>query len=219
MRASGIAAHIRVIGAVTVGFAVFVASAALSAPVRALLAWDLGVATFLALVTQMALASTEALMRRRAAVQDAGRWAILAMVTAGAFFSLFGLTVVQKTLKTLPAGQGGPMLALIVATILLSWLLVHVMFALHYAHDYYGPTDDPADEDGLVGGLAFPGNSQPDYWDFGYFSFVVGMTCQVSDVQVSGQVMRRIVLAHGIVAFFFNTIILALTINILAGMI
>ena len=80
-----------------------------------------------------------------------------------------------------------------------------------------GPSEDLDDADGLVGGLEFPSEDQPDYWDFMYFSYVVGMTCQVSDVQVSGRALRRLTLIHGVVAFFFNTIILALTINIVAS--
>ena len=99
-------------------------------------------------------------------------------------------------------------------TILLSWVFAHTAFAVHYAHDYY------ADRSAQVSpGLLFPGDAgDPDYWDFLYFSFVVGMTCQVSDVQVATQPWRRLVLAHGVIAFVFNTVVLALSINLLAGL-
>jgi uncharacterized membrane protein len=100
----------------------------------------------------------------------------------------------------------------VVATILLSWTFIHMMFALHYAHEFYGEDEGPA------GGLAFPGGDErPDYWDFVYFAFVIGMTSQVSDVAVTSREIRRTVTAHGIVSFVFNVALLALTINIASG--
>jgi len=93
----------------------------------------------------------------------------------------------------------------------LSWGFIHTMFALHYAHDYYG-------EHGAgKGGLAFPGEQVPDYWDFVYFAFVIGMTSQVSDVAVASRPIRRTVNAHGVVSFFFNTALLALSVNLAAS--
>src|SRR6266404_6373464 len=95
-------------------------------------------------------------------------------------------------------------------TILLSWAFIHTIFALHYAHEFY-------DED-IGGGLAFPGGeTEPDYWDFVYFSFVIGMTSQVSDVSVTHKEIRRTVAAHGVVSFIFNAALLALTVNIAAS--
>jgi len=97
-------------------------------------------------------------------------------------------------------------------TILLSWAFIHMIFALHYAHEFYG------EDDTINGGLAFPGGDQePDYWDFAYFSFVIGMTSQVSDVGVTSQQIRRTATAHGIVSFLFNVALVALTINVVAG--
>jgi uncharacterized membrane protein len=94
-------------------------------------------------------------------------------------------------------------------TIFLSWAFIHTMFALHYAHEYYDRT---------AGGMAFPGDDrEPDYWDFVYFSFVIGMTSQVSDVGVTSKEIRRTVTAHGVVAFVFNVALLALTINLAAS--
>jgi uncharacterized membrane protein len=93
---------------------------------------------------------------------------------------------------------------------LLSWALIHTIFALHYAHEFY---DEIAG-----GGLAFPGDDkEPDYWDFVYFSFVIGMTSQVSDVGITSKQIRRTAAAHGVVAFFFNAALLALTINLAAS--
>ena len=103
-------------------------------------------------------------------------------------------------------------LVLATVTIVLSWAFIHTIFALHYAHEFY-------DEDaGLAAGMAFPGgDEEPDYWDFVYFSFVIGMTSQVSDVGVTSKEIRRTVAAHGIVSFLFNAALLALTVNIAAS--
>jgi uncharacterized membrane protein len=188
-----------------------------SAPLRALWGWDGGVLAMIVTMTVMMARSTTDHMRRRAASQDPGRSVILVAIIAGAMVSMFALAFVQKALKSANGTTAILALATIFGTILLSWFLVHVVFSLHYAHAYYGPAEDEDDADGLVGGLEFPSEPKPDYWDFMYFSFVVGMTCQVSDVQISGRQLRRLALFHGIVSFFFNTIILALTINILAS--
>jgi uncharacterized membrane protein len=185
--------------------------------IRAIWGWDLGVLVLLGWIMAMMAGSTENHMRRRAARQDLGRWVILLAVVAGALFSLLALAYVQKTFKAAPDGEPPLYLATIVGTLVLSWLLVHTVFTLHYAHGYYGPSEEEDDADGLVGGLEFPSEKQPDYWDFMYFSYVVGMTSQVSDVQISGRHLRRLALIHGVISFFFNTIILALTINILAS--
>lgn len=215
-----IAARLRLILAAMLGAAVFVGvPQRYGATTRALLGWDLAALVFILLIIVMMGQSTPEMMRRRAAIQDAGRWAILFVIVAGVLFSMLALAFIQKHLKASEQGEAALYLALIAVTILLSWLFAHTIFALHYAHDYYGASPDEADEDGLIGGLEFPSEKQPDYWDFMYFSFVIGMTCQVSDVQISGRGIRRVALAHGIVSFFFNTIILALTINIVASMI
>jgi uncharacterized membrane protein len=113
----------------------------------------------------------------------------------------------------LGSGTRAPVqLALATLTIVLSWAFTHTMFGLHYAHEYY-------DEDrGKGGGLEFPGKEAPhDYWDFFYFSFVIGMCAQVSDITVSDQSIRRTVFAHSIISFVFNAALLALTVNIAAS--
>ena len=100
------------------------------------------------------------------------------------------------------------------ATILLSWAFVHTIFAIHYAHEYYGER-----RDGKIGGLTFPEDAKPNYWDFLYFSLVIGMTSQVSDVQVTSKVIRRVVNLHGVLSFFFNVSVLALTVNMVSNLI
>jgi uncharacterized membrane protein len=101
-----------------------------------------------------------------------------------------------------------------VATILLSWLFVHTMFSLHYAHEYYGER-----RDGKIGGLRFPHDDKPDYRDFLYFSLVIGMTSQVSDVAIESKVLRRVAAIHGVLSFFFNLVVLALTVNMVSNLI
>ena len=100
-----------------------------------------------------------------------------------------------------------------VLAVICSWFLVHTVFIFRYAHIYYGSGDKP------VGGLDFPGDDEPDYLDFAYFSFIIGMTSQVSDVDITSSVMRRLALLHGILSFFFNAVIIALSINIISGLI
>ena len=189
----------------------------LALSLRIALAWDGGVALFLLLTWWMVARGPSASMRLTVLRNDQGRAGVLLLVlcavaasVAAIFFLLHG------------PGTGGatPRLEMVAAvlTIICSWLLAHVMFALHYAHRFY--RDDPTtQENDATGGLSFPGGGAPHYSDFLYFSFVIGMTCQVSDVQVTSRAMRALVLWHGILAFAFNTIVLALSINIVAGLI
>lgn len=107
--------------------------------------------------------------------------------------------------------------ALAFGTVVGSWSLIHTLFALHYAHIYYGDSGDP-NIARHAAGLIFPEEQTPDYLDFAYFSFVVGMTCQVSDVQISGRKLRRWALVHGLLSFAFNTAILALSINVVSSL-
>src|SRR5207249_578612 len=113
--------------------------------------------------------------------------------------------------KGLPDAKRYTHIALSILAVICSWLLIYTAFAIRYAHIFYGPSKSETEK--RAGGLLFPGTTEPDYLDFVYFSFVIGMTCQVSDVQISAGRLRRIALLHGILAFMFNTIILALSIN------
>jgi uncharacterized membrane protein len=102
-------------------------------------------------------------------------------------------------------------------TVIFSWTLVHTVYGLRYAHAFYGDSDEP-DVNRHAGGLVFPSDRRPDYFDFAYFSFVIGMTCQVSDVQITSRRMRRITLFHSVLSFGFNTMILALLINTVSSL-
>ena len=187
-------------------------------PSRTLCIWDAGMFCFLFLSWAVMLRATPETMSRRAKLQDDGRFVILTLITAAACASLLAIGFILHDTKGLPPARLFLHLALSIGTIIGSWLLVHTIFASHYAKDYYqdNPSTPEVDD---IGGLGFPHCSQPDYWDFLYYSFVVGMTSQVSDVQVLSRQMRRLTLFHGVLSFFFNTSILAMTINIVAGLI
>jgi uncharacterized membrane protein len=171
---------------------------------RALIGWDAGVAFYLIGAFILMVRSDVARIRRHAALLDEGRIAILVVVVGAALASLGGI------LAQLGSARAPSHLALATITILLSWTLVHVIFALHYAHEFYAAKP-------RGGGLTFPGGEDPDYWDFLYFSLVIGMTSQVSDVAVTGRTIRRTVAAHGVVSFLFNAALIALTVNIAAS--
>jgi len=171
--------------------------------------WDVAVAVYLVLVLDMMVRSQVRDIRQRAAEQDEGRFAILVLTVAAGMASL---AAILAELSSASGGRQPARLVLAVVTILLSWTFIHVMFALHYGHEFYGENVSPG------GGMVFPGgDDRPDYWDFLYFAFVVGMTSQVSDVGITSKEIRRTVLAHGVVSFVFNVALLALTINIAAS--
>jgi uncharacterized membrane protein len=203
--------------AVIVGIAIgFATETLLHVPFRIAAGWIGAVAVYLALTAIVIRGAGPEEVRRYAQVQDPRRWIIMILVVAAAGVSMLALGV--------SFGKGGHESELGVAmrlgfaalTIIASWTLTHTIVALHYAHHFYGD-DETREGRQDRGGLGFPDKNLPDYWDFLYFSFVVGMTCQVSDVQVTSRAMRRMVLAHGVLSFFFNTFILALAVNFVAG--
>jgi uncharacterized membrane protein len=173
---------------------------------RLLIGWDALIAAYLVLVYAMMLGNDHQHIRRAAAMQDDGRFVILLVIAVGAFASIAAIVAELGTKR------GVVELTLAIATIALSWAAVHTTFALHYAHDYYRGQKP--------GGLQFPSgdtHDHADYWDFVYFSFVIGMTAQVSDVGITDKTIRRTATAHGIVSFIYNTALLALTVNIAAS--
>jgi uncharacterized membrane protein len=216
-----IVARPRLFASVLVAFVVFVLlPATIATPIRFVVAWDCCAIAFMCLSLTM-MASSPDRLRHRAQIEDSSQWAILGLMVAATLASLLSIGFVLHDAKQQSGWAAIEHVVLAGGTILLSWCFAHLLFAIHYAHAYYG--DDPDDEDSsdgvaVAGGLAFPGEENPDYWDFLYFSFVVGMTCQVSDVQVTGRILRRLTLSHGIIAFLFNTVILALSINLAAGL-
>lgn len=179
---------------------------------RLLVAWDGGALLYLVLVFHLIASSDVHRIRANAARQDEGRYAMLGVTVTAALASLAAIVVELASAGNGAATRQPIHLVLAGVTIVLSWALIHTMFALHYAHEFY---DDSTATDQA---LAFPGGEQePDYWDFVYFSFVIGMTSQVSDVGITSKRIRRTAAAHGVVSFFFNAALLALTVNIAAS--
>lgn len=183
---------------------------------RALLAWDSGVILFCVSMLWVMFRSDDCDMRARAAVQDEGQHVILGLVLVAALFSI---GAIAKELSLAKADHEPVKLlriGLAFATVIASWFLVQLIFALHYAHEYYSPDDKAAD--GIAKGLVFPDDDTPDYWDFLYFAVVIGVASQTADVSFKTKALRRIGTVHGVIAFTFNTVVLALTINLLAGL-
>ena len=174
---------------------------------RLLVGWDVFVSLYLALVYIMMLRCGVAHIRRDAVLQDDGRFLILLVTALGAFASIAAIVFELGA-----SNRSGPGLALATITIVLSWAAVHTGFALHYAHEFYRGSKP--------GGLQFPSgdsDDEADYWDFVYFSFVIGMTAQVSDVGITDRIIRRTATVHGIISFVFNTALVALMVNIAAS--
>jgi uncharacterized membrane protein len=194
--------------AIAVALAVFFLLPESLRPVtRALLSWDLFAAIYLVLAYVMMLRCGHEHIKPSAILQDDGRFLIMIVTQLGALASL--AAIVFELGASNKSAQG---LTLAVITIALSWTLVHTTFALHYAHEYYRGRKP--------GGLQFPSGDtrdHADYWDFVYFSFVIGMTAQVSDVGITDRIIRRTATVHGIISFVFNTALLALMVNIAAS--
>ncbi len=207
--------HAKLLIAALVGAAVaMLAPLAWHPPTRLLLGWNVGLALYLVTTHIMMLRADEARIRKRAAEQDEGALVILVLTLVATIASLIAIVVELGSARPGPhASDLGPAL-LAMLTIVMSWSFVHTIFALHYAHEYYGER-----RDGVIGGLAFPGDEHPLYWDFLYFSLVIGMTSQVSDVAISSKVIRRMATVHGVFAFFFNLTVLALTVNLVSNLV
>ena len=183
---------------------------------RAVLAWDLGAATLLALFLMLLLTEgDDEMMARNAAAQEEGEWTVFAITLAGVVMSFAALTRVLSVAKDMQGLERKLYFSAVALTLFLSWLVTQVVFALRYAHEYYERQPGASRVDG---GLDFPGGLPPDYWDFLYFAMVLGMTFQVSDVQITSRKMRRLATAHGLIGFLFNTVIIALTVNIAASL-
>jgi uncharacterized membrane protein len=187
---------------------------------RFIAAWDIGASFALVALFFGLRKSAAATMKRIAARQDAGKWAVLVLALIAATASLVVIAAEMPHVKNSSGLEQAARVVLIVYTIALSWAFIQTVFALHYAHDYYLDVDlSAATREPGSKRLIFPGEQTPTYGDFLYFSFTIGMTFQVSDVQIADSDIRRLVLVHGVVAFFYTTGILALTINLVAGLI
>lgn len=180
---------------------------------RLLVAWDLTAALYVGFAFWMIARSTMVACRQRAALYDQADWVILLIVVGSAWASVAAIFAELAAIKSAhePSLVG---LGIACLTVALSWAFIHTIFTLHYANVYYRP-----DHLGPSGGLRFPGERPPDYRDFLYYSFVIGCAAQTGDVATESPVMRRLTLIHGVIAFTFNTAILAMAINVGAGLI
>ncbi len=182
---------------------------------RGIVAWDIATAAYLALMLYLFLATPTGRMEARAIAQQDGEWTLFWLVLAAVSASFVAIIAEFGGMKNLAPGARDLRVGLVVATLLLSWVLTQAVFALRYAHEFYSRTPGASVVDG---GLQFPGDDHPDYLDFFYFSAVLGMTFQVSDVQITSRKLRRLATLHGMLGFLFNTVIIALTVNLTSSL-
>jgi len=190
-------------------------------PVSWMIGWLAYSVVHLGLAWVTILSSHPSEVRREVDGQDSNRVMIYLFVIAACFVSLFAILFLLKG-----AGNAASRAALTLhlllsfSCIICSWVLVHTVFTLRYAHLYYRPEANSRDgKRQKRQGLEFPSETEPDYLDFTYFSFVIGMTFQVSDVTISSRELRRLALVHALLSFAFNTLLVALTINVVSGLI
>jgi len=183
----------------------------------AIAGWNAFAAMILALDWLIIWTTPQRKIRERAQQEDLSRLLIFIFVVVAACAALLAVGFLIRAHKDQSGGHFAVHLLLTLSTVISSWALLHTVYSLRYAHAYYGDSDEPGVHQ-HAGGLLFPGDRPPNYFDFAYFSFVVGMTCQVSDVQITSRRMRRITLIHSILSFGFNTLILALLINTVSGL-
>jgi uncharacterized membrane protein len=184
------------------------------AGVRGAVAWDLAAAIYLMLAFQIMLTCKGEALHARAARQDDSRMVILVIILLAITASFVAIAALLGAAKEAPSKAMS--LGLAGTTIVLSWTVTQVVFTLHYAHEYYRPTDSPQS---IAKGLDFRGDRHPDYWDFFYFATSFGAASQTSDISILTKPLRRLATLHAIISFFFNTAVLALTINLAASLI
>jgi len=179
-----------------------------------LLGWSCGTAVYLLLAWWLAETFDAERTRTRSQSLDQPNVLILVIMLTAVGACVAAITMLLEQVKQMGGAARAGHIALGLVALATSWLLIHTIYAFHYAHRYY---QTEMKQTAAGPGLDFPGKLDPDYFDFIYFSFVIGMTSQVSDVQVTSRDMRRITLVHGVLAFAFNMLVLALSINVVAG--
>jgi uncharacterized membrane protein len=186
---------------------------------QSIVTWDVFALSILVLAWLTIITTPPEKLRARAQMQDVSHILIFIFVVVAACAGLFavGFLFLNKSVVVQRPHFFIHLLMSLVAVIC-SWSLVHTVFGLRYAHTYYGDPDGPTGPKPHAGGLDFPGDREPDYMDFAYFSFVIGMTFQVSDVVITSRDLRKLVLVHAMLSFAFNTVILALTINTVSAL-
>jgi uncharacterized membrane protein len=183
--------------------------------VRVVAGWNAGAILLLILAWSIIWNSDAARTHRRAAAEDPGRNTVWAIILGASTLSLFSAAYVLRRAKSLAPSYEALLVILCLAGVVSAWCLTHTAYTLRYAHLYYRDDDDDGTHDG---GLMFPCKEPPDYYDFAYFAFTVGMCFQVSDVTITSKLIRRAVLVHSVLSFAYNTAILALALNLVAGL-
>lgn len=181
---------------------------------RAIIGWNVGAAVYLILAAKMMFWSSDERMRSRAMHHDDGKFLVLVLVVTSVLMCVAAIVAELFMVKDLTGVARHAHVALAVLTLVSSWAFTQVMFALHYAHDFYAEVGRKS-----AGGLEFPGTHAPDYGDFLYFAIIIGTSAQTADVSLTSRQMRRTGVLHCVLAFFFNTTLLALTINIASSLI
>ena len=208
--------HARLFAAAAIGAASLAVLPAGWTPLtRGLAAWDVGASAYLATMLVLFARTPTSRMPARAEAQQDGEWTLFFLVLAAIGIGFAAILGEFGSIKTAIGTAKELKVALVAATLVVSWLLAQAVFALRYAHEFYQLTPGRPDVDG---GLAFPGDDHPDYWDFLYFALVLGMTFQVSDVQITARKLRRLATLHGLLGFLFNTVVIALSVNLAAGL-
>jgi uncharacterized membrane protein len=204
------------IGLALGGVAWTLAPAGVDAISRWVAVWDVYAGSTLLLIAAAMFTADAATIRKVANSEDLSRVLAFVFVLVAAVASLLGVVALLGTMANLPRGALAQHVVLSAMAVLEAWLLVHTVFTLHYAHIYY---DTDERHGGDTGGLEFPGNDpEPDYLDFAYFAFTIGMAAQTADVTIPGRRQRRTALLHAIISFGFNTAIVALSIGAVGGL-
>lgn len=209
----------RLVGAIAAGLLAGLCLAfipnAMKPSTRAITAWDVGCCWFIvaSLIGMSGRKGRD--IQQRAALQDDGRGMILGLVLLASAASLTAVGLELSQAKSAHGLFKILQITLAFATVVVSWFVAQLIFALHYAHEYYSLTADPPHV--LRKGLKFPEGGEPDYWDFLHFSVIIGVASQTADIAYDSRTLRRIGTVHSLLAFAFNTIVVALTINLWAG--
>jgi uncharacterized membrane protein len=210
-------AQIRFLIAAAVGAAVGLFASTEDWVTRVLAGWNAGGWLYFALVANKMWHAEIEGIKREAGIERESRIVVLVIVILGSLFAMLALFTQLSAMKTEHGFDRSLSIALSVSTIFLSWFLIHLVFAVFYAHEFHSERGGKGGASG--GGLKFPSDNAPDYLDFIYFSFVVGTTAQTSDVAVTSRAMRGVVIVHGILSFFFNTAVIALAVNLAAQLV
>jgi uncharacterized membrane protein len=179
--------------------------------------WDAMCVLFMLAVTGALIGHSPSDIRARAEREDEGRGLILTLVLVAAAASVATVAGELSLAKEAHGLAKAAHVSLAFGTVMVSWMMMQVVFALHYAHEYYD--ENPECDGHDMKGLEFPGHELPDYWDFIHFAVVIGVAFATADINISSKALRRVATVHSLVAFAFNTVIVALTINLLAGLI